>query len=948
MKVKGLLIGALMASGIAALYATSYDGIYVWKSGSATRFDFMDIIFGEAGSMTIGETLLKPAEVDSITFSAPTEEPRQITDTLYIYYNGSEASVTPSSAQGVDIQVDGADVSIGSSIADRELTFVLSGESQSGSFTLASDYKTCLRLAGLSLKGSTAEAVNVKCGKRVALELADGTENILEDCTDDNGQKAAFYTKGHLEISGGGSLTLRGNVKHALSSKEYMLVKKTTGSITVTGAASDGVHAGQYFQMNGGQLTILGTKGDGIQAEAIGEGKEQDGQLIVKDGQLDITLTGRDAAALKSDSLLTVSGGRLTVNTSGDADKGLKSKADISISGGETTITQTGKYIVVDGDPGFVTAVKANGNIGVTGGLITIDNSGEAGKGLSADGNVTVDETSASMTLNIKANGAGSTLDMSRNVSGDEPQPDEEEKEEDKTLPTDVYRVYVALSSTQLSSYWTNIYLCDSRGTRLGQLTRTYTIKPMSTSYSTLTFYYYDFDGPSSSSYYFASDDVTSTGGGGGGNRPGGGGGSRTTKVKSSTFTGPTSSKPSIFYSISTSYSGSTTRTYSLSDVTARYSTGTVTESGTASSGSGGSSTAVTAACIKADGNVSIAGGTLILSSTGVASKGITADKLLSVDGGSITITNSGAGGGSGNNTFTAKGLTSDTQVAINGGQLDIRMTGNGGKGIKSDGKLTIGSKDGTGPTLAVSTTGSKYASTSSAKAIKSMGELNVMGGDITVNTATEGAEGMESKTSVTISGGQTYMKCYDDCINSSGKITFDGGITECWSNGNDAVDSNLNSAGSITIGNGIVMAVSSKGGPEMGFDNDNSSNIRITGTGIGISMGGNQGGGGGSSSVSISGAAQGYAFYTSSISFSTGRYYTLADSSGQNLATFTVPTSVSSSCAMFTATGMKSGSQYSLKYSTTKPTDAATQFHDLYIGSSAKGTTSVISFTAK
>ena len=44
----------------------------------------------------------------------------------------------------------------------------------------------------------------------------------------------------------------------------------------------------------------------------------------------------------------------------------------------------------------------------------------------------------------------------------------------------------------------------------------------------------------------------------------------------------------------------------------------------------------------------------------------------------------------------------------------------------------------------------------------------------------------------------------------------------------------------------------------------------------------------------------------------------------------------------------MKSGSTYTIKYSTTEPTDAETAFHGLYLGSSAKGTTNVTSFTAK
>ena len=86
----------------------------------------------------------------------------------------------------------------------------------------------------------------------------------------------------------------------------------------------------------------------------------------------------------------------------------------------------------------------------------------------------------------------------------------------------------------------------------------------------------------------------------------------------------------------------------------------------------------------------------------------------------------------------------------------------------------------------------------------------------------------------------------------------------------------------------------------------------------------------------------------TSSISYQAGRYYTLADASGTNLVTYSFPVAVSSSLGLFTAIGMTKGSSYTIKYSTSEPTDATTAFHGLYIGSTAKGTTSVTSFTAK
>ena len=202
---------------------------------------------------------------------------------------------------------------------------------------------------------------------------------------------------------------------------------------------------------------------------------------------------------------------------------------------------------------------------------------------------------------------------------------------------------------------------------------------------------------------------------------------------------------------------------------------------------------------------------------------------------------------------------------------------------------------------------------------------------------------------SIYFEGGKHYFACYDDCINSSGCIYFNGGVTVCYSNGNDAIDSNAGRTGAITIGNGNVFAYTTKGSPEEGFDCDNNSYIQITGTGIGISAGGSQGGGwGGSTGNTISNAKQGYAFVTSTLSYTSGRYYTLSDASGNNLVTYSFPASVSSNLALFTATGMVKGSTYYVKYSTTAPTNATTAWHGLYLGSTATGSTQLTSFTAQ
>lgn len=373
-------------------------------------------------------------------------------------------------------------------------------------------------------------------------------------------------------------------------------------------------------------------------------------------------------------------------------------------------------------------------------------------------------------------------------------------------------------------------------------------------------------------------------------------------------------------------------------------------------------------------------GGTINATIKGTAGRGIKAYDI-ETNGGELTITNSAAPTTISSDTKGAKGLKA-LNIALNAGTISITMSGNASKAIRCGegtqttsggggggggwpwggggggmggrttwtnvkGSYTQGTSDGNGPTLTIKQTGST-SNGSSAKGIKVICAVTIYGGETDVYTKSSGGEGLESKTSIDIKGGKHYFKCYDDCINSVGKIYFNGGITVCYSNGNDAVDSNAGTSGAITIGNGVIFAYTTKGSPEEGLDCDNNSYIQITGTGIGISAGAAQGGGGGSSSNTISNAKQGYAFVTSSIKYTAGNYYTLLDPSNNNLVTYSFEAACSSTLALFTATGMVKGSTYTVKSTQTAPTDATTEWHGLYLGSTAIGTTTVTSFTAK
>ncbi len=437
--------------------------------------------------------------------------------------------------------------------------------------------------------------------------------------------------------------------------------------------------------------------------------------------------------------------------------------------------------------------------------------------------------------------------------------------------------------------------------------------------------------------------------------------------------------------SINLSHSGNTSKGIAANgDITISGGTIDITSSG---------STVVTnydpsyCTAIRSEANVIISGGNISINlpTSNHGGRGIKSTGTMTISGdNTINIETHGDGAtytaSSGSDTYASSCLRSEGNMQILSGNITLSSTGKGGKGIKVGtktgntytGTYTQGSSDGTGPTLTISTTGAQVGSggggggwppgpgggssnRSSAKGIKIGGVATIYGGTTTVTTTANGAEGLESKTAINIEGGQHYFHCYDDCISSSGNITFNGGVTVCFSNGNDAIDSNAGHAGAITIGNGVAFAYSTKGSPEEGFDCDNNSYIQITGTGIGISAGGSQGGGGGwpggGGGNTINGAVQGYYFHTSSYNFQTGRYYTLSNASGSggsNMVTFSFEANCSSTLALITATGMEHGSTYYVKYGTQAPTNPTTAFHGIYLGGTSSASSQAFSFTAQ
>ena len=241
---------------------------------------------------------------------------------------------------------------------------------------------------------------------------------------------------------------------------------------------------------------------------------------------------------------------------------------------------------------------------------------------------------------------------------------------------------------------------------------------------------------------------------------------------------------------------------------------------------------------VRGKDGVTVSNGTLNISVSAAMKKGISSDESVKFDGGTTTIKVTGSAGydSEGKDYDGTAGVKADKDFTMNGGSLVISNSGQGGKGISADGKGTFA-----GGTVTIKTEGDKYSQGDiSSKGIKIDGALVFSGSTVAVTVTGSKTEAIESKSTITVSGGDVYAySSSDDAVNSASTFTVTGGILTGISVGNDGLDAN----GNFYIKGGIVFAASSRS-PEVAIDANTEKRCSLTVSGgVIFAIGGLEGG---------------------------------------------------------------------------------------------------------
>lgn len=241
-----------------------------------------------------------------------------------ILLSGMSATV-----EGSGAEAEGSTVTI-----TTEGTYLVSGELDDGQLVVdtSEDAKVQVVLAGSSIHNEDGPALYVRQADKCFITLADGSTNTLTDgaqyaLEDDSDEPyATLFSRDDLTINGAGTLQVTSSYRHAICSKDDLVI---TGGSYVIDAAEDALRGRDCVKIRDGNFTIA-AQGDGIKSNNDTDATR--GFVSIDGGAFDIT-AGDDG--VQSVTYLRVAGGQMKVVSDDDA---FHSDLEIILAGGEMTV----------------------------------------------------------------------------------------------------------------------------------------------------------------------------------------------------------------------------------------------------------------------------------------------------------------------------------------------------------------------------------------------------------------------------------------------------------------------------------------------------------------------------------------------------------------------------------------------------------------------------------
>lgn len=266
-----------------------------------------------------GKTLLLTSSQSASTLPVPATHATMDTEFTArdkdVGYEQSTATTIKLDGATANISGTGAEFSDGDIKITAEGTYVFSGTLDDGTiFVEAEDTaKVQLVFDGVTVKCSDFAALFIKEADKVFITLNEGkintlTDGVLYTLTEANSvvdgeQKnvdAVIFSRSDLSINGTGTLNVVGNYKHAIVSKDDLVI---TGGILNVSAPNGGLYGSDSVKIGGGIISVTAGS-DGIRAD---NNAETDRGFVYIDGGSIAISAGSDG--IQAASAIFIEGG---------------------------------------------------------------------------------------------------------------------------------------------------------------------------------------------------------------------------------------------------------------------------------------------------------------------------------------------------------------------------------------------------------------------------------------------------------------------------------------------------------------------------------------------------------------------------------------------------------------------------------------------------------------
>ncbi|MHC1681512.1 MAG: carbohydrate-binding domain-containing protein [Clostridiaceae bacterium] len=318
----------------------------------------------EAKASILGDKNVKTVISEVVTY----ESYDSYTDWKSENPNNIKLSGTTTTVEG-----SGAEVKDGKVTITSAGTYVISGKLDNGQIIVDVQDKGIVRLVlnGAEITSNDNAPIYVKNAGKTIVSLEEGADNkvtdgatyTLEDTSSDE-PSAAIFSKDNLVINGTGSLTVNGNYKDGITSKDDL--KITGGNIKIT-AHDDGLVGRDILAVKDGTITI---EAGGDAFKSSNDEDSTKGIIAIENGTFNLKA---EKDGIQADTAVLIGDGSFNITSGGGSVNGIK-KAEEGIGGKDKAKTATTTTTETESKK----AIKAVSDIGIAGGNFNIDSADDS------------------------------------------------------------------------------------------------------------------------------------------------------------------------------------------------------------------------------------------------------------------------------------------------------------------------------------------------------------------------------------------------------------------------------------------------------------------------------------------------------------------------------------------------------------------------------------------